>query len=113
MIGAPAISMNCFGVSPPNLLPLPAAGMIAMFITVVGGWWLAPEWLVAQLPTTQAPTTNHFLNQPKAPALGWVLAAGRGNRPSRRALLASGPRRVRKSFCQPWSAGRWSRPRSE
>jgi hypothetical protein len=37
MIGAPAISMNCLGICPPNLTPLPAAGIIAMFI-IYGQW---------------------------------------------------------------------------
>src|SRR4051812_44750111 len=32
MRGLPAISRNCFGISPPNLFPSPAATMIAVFI---------------------------------------------------------------------------------
>src|SRR5262245_46975380 len=52
MIGAPAISMNCFGICPPNLLPLPAAGMIATFIKQwavgIGQWAVGiGQWAVS------------------------------------------------------------------
>src|SRR5262249_40816116 len=77
------------------------------------GWWLVVggRWSVDILATGhRPPTPNPFLNQPMEPAPGADATVGRGNRPSRRALLASGLQRVRRSFCPPWSAGRWLRP---
>src|SRR5215831_17668629 len=83
MIGAPATSINCFGICPPNLLPLPAAGMMAMFITVVGGWWLV---VGAWLRRCQ-PGANH---QP--PTTISINRRGRHGRGSGRPVAVSVPR---------------------
>src|SRR5215510_12723976 len=67
MIGAPAISMNCFGVCPPYLLPLPAAGMIATFIkqwAVDSGQWIvgSGQWVVGSYICHSLPTIHCLLS---------------------------------------------------